>query len=174
MSIFIAATAALTYFDRDTAVTMVAIAGPESSYIVDARGDLWYFLDPRYHASFRPWSCDDYTAFGLWQVSLPSHHDKITAASGLTAPCDMALWLFDPWNSARIARQIYAESGFGAWSAYNNGAYRSYLDEAKRVVGILAFTVFPGGPIQPVDPPVQAKEPPPAAVTPPLAAVVPP
>ena len=52
---------------------------------------------------------------GLWQIDTDYH------------PEDAGLNLFDPATNARAALAIWQDSGFGAWSTYNSGAYRQYL-----------------------------------------------
>ena len=173
MSLFLVAFAAVLYFDQADAVIITAIGGPESGYNLRAAGDPAsnYPFDSQYRA----WSCGGYTAFGWAQINLRWNHATVSALSGIGAdPCALAQWLYDPFQSARAARQVFASQGFRAWSAYNNGAYRTYLDEARAMVNFIAAGVPGEGPFFAPEPPPVAVAPPGSSVTPPVAAVAPP
>lgn len=158
MSIEAVARATLRYFPPDLAIVMVAIAGAESGYRLDARGDHLSIFDPWTQVRIRPYSCGGYTSFGPYQVHLPAHYPRLRELTGSSDPCVWAAWLFDPDNSARIAREIYDRQGFSAWTAYNTGAYIPFQDEAAYVVFALATARR--------EPPTLAVEPPPIPVSP--------
>ena len=56
---------------------------------------------------------------GIWQINLLAHREY-TAAQ-----------MQDPLQNARAALAIYRREGLGAWGAYNDGRYRSYLMDAQ-------------------------------------------
>lgn len=180
MTIEQAATVAVQHWPRDNAIVMVAIAGGESSWRENAEGDGVGIFPPAEQPIYRRWSCNGFTSFGPWQVNLRWNHPHITRLSGLTNPCDMARWLKSWPNNARAARVIFDNQGFRAWTIYNIGAYRQYLERATRAVddvlsGRLPFNLrlptiayLPTNaippPAEPVEPPAEAVEPPPGAV----------
>lgn len=59
-------------------------------------------------------------SYGLWQIYLKAH------------PEFAGFDLYDPLQNANAAYQIWAQSGFGAWSTYKNGAYQAFLDTASQ------------------------------------------
>ncbi len=81
--------------------------------------------DTRAHNSVPP---DD--SYGLWQVNMigglgPARRDEF----GLEANRE----LFDPAENARAAWEISGHGrSFEPWTTYTNGAYREYLDDARR------------------------------------------
>lgn len=66
---------------------------------------------------------DNGTSYGLWQIHLPAH------------PEFKGQNLLDPSTNAAAAHKVWLGAGWGAWSAYTNGAYLMYLPEAKATVG---------------------------------------
>jgi len=172
VSLFLVAYAAVLYFDHDDAVTITAVGGGESGYVLTAAGDPWRnYTNPLY----RIWACGDYTSFGWAQINLRWNQATVRGLSGIGAdPCALAQWLYDPFNCARAARQVLASQGFTAWAAYNNGAYRDHLEEARAMVDFLSVGIPGEGPFFPPDPPVVAVKPPDEAVIPPADPVEPP
>ncbi len=125
MSAIDCARAILNYIsDYDAAVTMVAIAGAESGWRADARGDYGYTDRP---------NCGGYTSFGAWQYNL-IHESYLRNQTGSSDPCAWAEWLMDLDNNAKAAADLYAGQGFIPWTVYRTGAYRQYLDEARAAV----------------------------------------
>jgi len=169
MSIADAAAAAVLYWSRGDAITMVAIAGPESSYRNDAPSstDVWGMLgeDP----AWRPYACQQVYSWGLWQIFMPVHRAKLGSLTNSSDPCFWAAYLCDPLNNARVAYWIWTEQGFGAWSCYNDRSYLAYMDRAEAAVDEAL------GPRPPIDVPLPpAVAPPSAAVYPPFPPVAPP
>lgn len=62
-------------------------------------------------------------SIGLWQIYQPAH------------PWSRGLNLRDPRVNAAAAMRVYRSQGLGAWTVYNTGAYRPYLDDAARAIG---------------------------------------
>lgn len=87
-----------------------AVAGAESNYNPKALGDK-----------------NLGGSVGLFQIHLPSHADKLKKWTGSSNRQDWVNWLQDPDNNAYAASQVYKSQGLGAWTAYNTGAYKSYL-----------------------------------------------
>lgn len=81
--------------------TMVAIGGAESGWNVSA---------------VSPENDNGTKDFGWLQVNSVHGADEARLTS-------------DPVYTARVAYQIYKEQGLGAWSTYNNGAYKSFMGE---------------------------------------------
>lgn len=137
MSIQDAALAALAVFAATTIqtpdgqyplpVVMVAVAGAESGWRNDARGDRGLTDRP---------SCDGYTSFGLWQINTV-HGAYLTQASGSSDPCRWAQWLYDPYHNAWAARALLGDrpqENLRHWTAWRTGAYRRYLLQAQAAV----------------------------------------
>lgn len=61
-------------------------------------------------------------SYGLWQINM-------LGAMGTSRRKALGIsnneQLFDPATNARAARMIYKSQGYGAWSVYKNGSYRS-------------------------------------------------
>lgn len=150
---------ALNYWSRDDAVVAVAIALAESGGRPDAAGDHLSIFDLGYRRYAERWACNGYTSWGLWQIHLPAHRDRLRALVGSDNPCDWAGWLSDPDNNARVAYQISQDSlvatgsRWRPWTTYNTGAYLSYIDAAAFAVDAVYY-----GPLPPGTPP-QEKEP---------------
>jgi hypothetical protein len=53
---------------------------------------------------------------GRMQIHLPGHQAKFLGRSP-----------YDCRANAEVAKQIFDASGWGAWAAYNNGAWRRFL-----------------------------------------------
>ncbi len=103
-------------FDPATAAIMVAIAGPESGYRTDARGDVGLQTSV--------WG----PSIGLWQIR------SLKAQTGTGGTRD-ASRLTDPTFNAKSAYSIYKGQGLGAWSTYTSGAYRGFLTKANAAAG---------------------------------------
>lgn len=78
---------------------------------------------------------------GLGQIYGPAHPE-------------FAGWnLFDPEQNAQASLQIWQASGWGAWSTYNNGAYRRYAGNFNPSVGggggtfVTPIGTFPAAPL---------------------------
>ena len=104
-------------FRGDGLTTAVAVALAESGG------------DPRAHNATPP---DD--SYGLWQINMlgslgPARRDQFDIESNRE--------LFQPAENAESAKQVFDDAGgsWRPWSTYTNGAYRQYLDEARRAVG---------------------------------------
>jgi len=95
--------------------TMVAIGGAESRWRIDAVGG------PNGDGTY------DY---GWLQINSIHGYDK-------------ARLLSDPVYTARAARTIYRQQGFGAWSVYNSGAYKGFT--GKTPATATTGRVRPGG-----------------------------
>lgn len=152
MSIEDAARAAVVLWTQPDAIIMVAIAGAESGWRNDApsSSDVWGM--PGEQPSWRPYSCNQVYSWGLWQIFMPMHYDKLQAATGSADPCYWAGWLKGPASNAHIADQILRTQGFTAWSTYNNLAYRAYLHDAEVAVAAAIGEVLPPAP--PMPPPI--------------------
>lgn len=93
--------------------------------------------DPKAHNATPP---DD--SYGLWQINMyrglgPERRDQFDLDSNRE--------LFDPEENARAAWEISGRGdSFGPWSTYTNGAYKQYLDEARR--GVRNMDDKPGKP----------------------------
>lgn len=155
MSIEECAAKAVEWWDRSTAITMVAIAGGESSYNANARGDHLSIFSQFYQDLYAPYACDSYLSFGYWQIFLGVHHGRILAMSGISDPCGQAGWLFNAFNNARAAASILADQGFIAWSIFNNGAYLAFLAVATAAVD---EALGAGPPQQPAPPAGEVNE----------------
>lgn len=99
-----AAAAAAAGWTGDDLVTAVAVAGAESGYNPLAENP-------------------DSTAKGLWQIMMSFHAPKFQGDD----------WR-DPAANARVAHQLWLESGWQPWVAHTSGAYRKHLEEAAAAV----------------------------------------
>ena len=140
MSIEDAARVALRFWEFGDAVKMVAIAGVESGWRNDARGDpLSYFHNQGIY-SYDPYDCEGYLSFGLWQIFQGVHYHTLIGLTGSRDPCYWRNWLFNPDQNGSVAFMIWTgrkKAGldpFTAWSVYNNGAYLNYMAQALAAV----------------------------------------
>lgn len=130
MSIDDCAKAAVAQWSRQTAITMVAIAGAESAYRLDAKGD-----PASKYPDYAPYACDGWLSHGPYQVFLGAHNGRIHDLSGgLIVPCSQANWLYDWNNSTLCAASILEAQGFRAWSAYQVGFHTKYVPAATAAV----------------------------------------
>ena len=157
MSLADCAAQAVLQWPRDDAITMVAIAGAESGWRNDARGDHYSIFPPDQQATYRQYSCDGYTSWGLWQVNMRWHYPRLQEVTFSTDPCVWAAQLSNPGFNAVMAAEIRSGQGLSAWSTYNNGAYRSFIDQATAAVDE-ALGVGPPPPVipPPIWPPLPA------------------
>lgn len=130
MAIDDVARVALLHWTTSEALTMVAIAGCESGYRADARGDAVSAFPPERRPSLAPYACNGFTSFGPWQIHQPAHFDKLERATGSTDPCVWAEHLMDYPNNGRIAKEVWDNAFYGAWTCYNTGAYQNHMLEA--------------------------------------------
>lgn len=84
---------------------MVAVGGAESGWRVDAES---------------PPNDDGSIDYGWLQINSKHGFDPARLKS-------------DPVYTARAGKQIYREQGLGAWSTYNNGAYKSFMGQRPTV-----------------------------------------
>lgn len=170
LSITDVARLAVAYWTRNDAITMVAIAGPESGYIEDrpSSSDVWGM--PGDNAGWRPYSCDRVYSWGLWQIFMPVHRLLLQEATGSTDPCTWRDYLCNGAHNAYIAYRIWLSQGFAAWSVYNLGLHKRFLADATMAVDEVLAGPRPAPP--PVPPPGRA--PPLTPVAPPSASVAPP
>jgi len=126
-----AAAAVAAAFPADVQPIMVAIAGAESGYDPQNKGD--------YGLTDRPQASDGSTSWGLWQIN-SIHGAMLTRLTGSSNPDDWEQWLFVPANNAQAALVVYQSQGLHAWSTYNSGAYLQYMDGAASTVGTTAGT----------------------------------
>lgn len=111
-------------------VIMVAIAGAESAWSDIARGD-YGLPGPQ---------CGGYTSWGLWQIH-SVHSAYLSRVTGSSNPCDWAAWLYVPVNNAAAAAAVMGSNvaaGLTAWTTWNTGAYRQYLQTAAAAVAAAA------------------------------------
>jgi len=177
MTIEVVTAAALGFWDRNTAIVMVAIAGCESSFNPVAQGDHLSTLPPHLVELFAPFSCNGYTSIGAWQINMPSWSDYLRSLTGSTDPCAWRDFLVNVTNNAFVANHVLQVQGLTAWSCYNNGAYQQFLAaataEVDRQLGQVPGPVpgppppGGGGPL----PPHPAGLPMPAPVEPPFPAI---
>lgn len=132
MSAELAARVISPYVDPETAEVMVALAGAESGFRPDARGDRFY----------GPISCQGYESGGLWQVHMGSHAELLVSMGAPADPCGMLEWLLHPANNARAAARILQIQGFPAWTTFRTGAYLEFLPRARQAVASLEQPVL--------------------------------
>lgn len=114
-------------FPAGAAVVMTAIAGAESGWNPNAVGDV--------SLETREWG----PSVGLFQIR------TLKAQTGTGGPRDIRRLRNNPAAQAQAAHEIWAGSGFGAWSTYKSGAYRSYLSPATKASGGRASAAAAGG-----------------------------
>jgi hypothetical protein len=62
------------------------------------------------------------TDHGLWQIN-----DVNLGTGGAASP--YASNIINPLNNAKAAVAVYKSQGWGGWSTYNNGAYKTYFNQ---------------------------------------------
>jgi len=124
-------------FAEPDRLVMLAIAGAESAFRPEARGDNLSEFNSADRARYGPWACADYLSFGGFQVFLPVWHSVVTEMSHLDGACPLANWLMNPANNTRVARRILDQQGLTAWSTYKNEAYQQFLNEAGAALAAL-------------------------------------
>lgn len=152
--------------DKETAIIATAIAKAESNLNPTAGGDSpqtlinirMRQLEQRGSSDIRQASielarkanCPKGTdtgpaSWGLWQIFVPVHTEKIRRFSGLSDSCDQAIWLQNPENNAQIAFDIYRDAGnsFQPWSTFKNGLHERWLDEARTAMNAVLDTPQP-------------------------------
>jgi hypothetical protein len=67
-------------------------------------------------------------SIGLFQINVPAHYDKLQQWTGSSSRSVWESWLKVPENNLKAAAAVYDSQGLGAWTVYNTGAYRQYLD----------------------------------------------
>lgn len=133
-------------------VVMVAIAGPQSSWIADQPGDRVGTCPGCYGPN-----CAGMTSWGLWQIH-NSTQPFLTQVTGSSDPCTWARWLYDPVNNARAAYYLYRAQGlqraWGGDSTWDTDAVEAALPQAQAAVaaaggtvGTSGITGTPGGPV---------------------------
>jgi hypothetical protein len=121
--------------DRDTATIMVAIAGAETNWTDEPGDPLAVFPDDQ-RAEYEPYSCEEFTSWGAWQINYRWNAGAIQALCGLKDPCEVSRWLLDIENNARAAYDVWERQGFRAWSTYNLGRYFRYMAVASSAVDV--------------------------------------
>lgn len=71
---------------------------------------------------------DSGNSIGLFQIYIKAHYDKLMAWTGSARAADWIIWLKDPQNNIKAAAAVYKSQGLGAWTEYNNGHYKQYLN----------------------------------------------
>lgn len=157
MSLADCAAQAVLQWSRDDAITMVAIAGAESGWINDRPSGSDVVGGPGDRSSWRPYACNGVYSWGLYQIHMPSHHARLQDVTGSPDPCIWRDHLIDPGFNTVMAAEIRSGQGLSAWSVYNNGAYRAYIDQATVAVDA-ALGVGPPPPVilPPIWPPLPA------------------
>lgn len=140
---------AIELWPQSLAVTMTAVAGAESGWNPEAGGDTprrLRELGHNYEAALaETYNCplgspDGPASWGLWQIFMPYHLEKIRRLGGPVGdPCQTAAWLKDPWNNARTANEVLLSQGLEAWATYRSGAWMryEYLEPAREAVAVL-------------------------------------
>jgi hypothetical protein len=78
-------------------------------------------------------------SYGLWQINMlgPLEKERLQLF-GITNNEQLK----DPVTNAHAAKIIKQRQGFGAWSVYKSGVYRSYLGSAQKAAAAPAITVY--------------------------------
>jgi len=122
---------------------MVALAGVENPNWGNQAGDrigAHYVLADGTSGTiaYTPWNCNGYTAWGTWQISLPTWHELVTqlAGSTVTDPCAMAQWLSDYTHNAQTAAHIVGNGdGLSNWSSYtHSNEWKQYISQGMQAV----------------------------------------
>jgi hypothetical protein len=80
-------------------------------------------------SSYRPGAVgDNGESFGLFQIHIPAHWDKLQKHTGSSDRSVWEDWLKDVNNNIFMASEVYKSQGLGAWTMYRNQMYRQYLD----------------------------------------------
>lgn len=139
MAVFPGATIATSQGDLSLQTVMVAIAGAESGWTVDADGDCGL-------GGPSCGSCSDEsggsTSWGLWQIH-NVHSEMLTNYAGSTEACAWRNWLFNAENNAKAAFAIYEEQGLGAWSTWQSGAWAAHVSAAQQALSALSASPGP-------------------------------
>ncbi|MDA8118469.1 MAG: hypothetical protein M0Z85_00125 [Gammaproteobacteria bacterium] len=138
MSVFPGATIATSQGDLSLQTVMVAIAGSESGWTVDADGDCGLGGPSCGSCSGESGSA---TSWGLWQIH-NVHSEMLTNYSGSGEACGWRSWLFNAANNAKAAFAIYEEQGLEAWSTWQSGAWASHVGAAQDA--LTALSAAPG------------------------------
>jgi len=128
------ALAARDTFEPSEAIEMLAIAGAESAFKETAAGDRLSDFTIEQRHQWEQFACNDFLSFGPWQIFLGVHTQMVEVLSGLKGACPLANWLTNPYNNARAARAILRGQGLSAWTTYNTGQYRQFLNEAQAAI----------------------------------------
>lgn len=114
-------------------IVMVAIAGAESAWVDNSRGD--YGLSGP--------TCQGYTSWGLWQIH-SVHSAYLTRVTGSANPCTWANWLYDPAHNAQAALAVLGSNlDLEAWTTWQTGAYLHYLRQAQDAVASVSASPAP-------------------------------
>jgi len=117
--------------------TLLAIAGAESGWRLDALGDYPRNFTEPVRSEILPWTCppndeDAPSVFGPWQIQ-----GSWRGALGFNDNCGFAAWLMASWdNSAHAAAVVLKSSGLGSWTTYTDGAYLNYMADAAQALGV--------------------------------------
>jgi hypothetical protein len=135
----VAATAFRAGFRGQALVTMVAIAGAESSWSPGVEGDTQPIHGCECHSH------------GLWQIrSCPKRDPQVTYdTKGCHPPLDRGdrALLVDPEVNGRVAWRLASSGGggFDDWSTYTSGAYTAWLPQAEAAAAAYATATATGG-----------------------------
>lgn len=78
---------------------------------------------------------DSGNSWGLFQIYIPAHWDKLERWTGSSDRKVWIDWLKNPENNIFAASQVYRSQGLGAWTVYKTGAYKPYLGQIFSVEG---------------------------------------
>ena len=147
MSVQAAAAAVVPYLgDSADAVTLVALAGVESSWTLDCAGDCLggagsYNGPPSCRYTGTACGPTGHTgllcaSWGPWQVNLPAHAARLQALTGSADPCAWAAYLTGSWaQAARVAVDLYRAYGFAPWGPdLTSGRVNRYRAAAQAAV----------------------------------------
>jgi hypothetical protein len=135
----VAAAAFRAGFRGQALVTMVAIAGAESSWSPSAEGDTHPIEGCECHSH------------GPWQIrSCPKKDPQVTYDTrGCHPPLDRGDrdLLVDPEANGRVAWRLASSGGggFDDWSTYTSGAYLAWLPQAEAAAAAYATATATGG-----------------------------
>ena len=86
-------------------------------------------------------------SFGLFQIYIPAHYPKLEAFTGSPNRYVWEDWLKDPINNIKAAIAVYNSQGLGAWTIYNTGAYKQYLNDIDTSGSAWPLSDYTGGTI---------------------------